>query len=104
MLWGSDGRDGYWSYWMGEVVAFVLSWPTRFCLSSVSVDLPPPAVKPLDCHLPPATPATKKSPGRAGQALLPARAKTQYASITPTDFQFPLEPLVHSVSVQQPRQ
>lgn len=98
MLWGSDGRDGYWSYWMGEVVAFVLSWPTRFCLSSVSVDLPPPTVKPL----PPATPATKKSLGRAGQALLPARAKTQYASITPTDFS--LEPLVHSVSVQQPRQ
>lgn len=100
MLWGSDGRDGYWSYWMGDVVAFVLSWPTRFCLSSVSVDLP---VKPLPpATVPPATPATKKSPGRAGQALLPARAKTQYASITPTDF--PLEPLVHSVSVQQPRQ
>lgn len=76
MLWGSDGRDGYWSYWMGEVVAFVLSWPTRFCLSSVSVDLPPPAVKPL----PPATCHTchKKVTGTGGTS---ASSRTRQDSI-----------------------
>lgn len=76
MLWGSDGRDGYWSYWMGEVVAFVLSWPTRFCLSSLSVDLPPPAVKPL----PPATCHTchKKVTGTGGTS---ASSRTRQDSI-----------------------